>query len=90
MVTRLRSSSRLLKHVPATGVWCTDAQISALCSLAKSYAVLALDFITAGQPELEEAWRCVFFTFLCIAQFADFFYFVRHVRAPRSCDDVQN
>eukprot|EP00752_Nemacystus_decipiens_P002506 g2354.t2 len=31
-------------------------QVSALCSLAKSYAVLALDFNTAGHQELEEAW----------------------------------
>eukprot|EP00752_Nemacystus_decipiens_P002507 g2354.t3 len=34
-------------------------QVSALCSLAKSYAVLALDFNTAGHQELEEAW-CAF------------------------------
>eukprot|EP00903_Cladosiphon_okamuranus_P015168 g14024.t2 len=32
-------------------------QVSALCSLAKIFAVLALDFITTGHPELEEAWR---------------------------------
>ncbi|CAM9921798.1 unnamed protein product, partial [Hapterophycus canaliculatus] len=34
-----------------------ERMISAICALSTTYAVLALDFCTAGHPELEEAWR---------------------------------
>ena len=76
----------------------TDAQISALCSLAKSYAVLAMDFITAGYPELEDAWRCVFGSFcrersvmgVLTAKMVGFGIIDCWLRAPRYRHDAQN